>query len=145
MNNGKVYVVKMIKSSFDLGAPSKQVCISNKDRKATEKFITENSGNTSVFQSNSLAYDNSVEIAGSLDTRYTRRMNSTNWGNLFDEFLSGGPEKKFGCGEKRCCKTTYGTDMYETAVDYFRDTSMNEKLLFLACLDLLALLLKVAI
>ncbi|MEC5174222.1 DUF6443 domain-containing protein [Chryseobacterium nepalense] len=67
INDGKVYVVKTTKSSFDSGAPS--AGISNKDRKATEKFITENSGNTSAFQSNSIAYDNSVEIAGSPETR----------------------------------------------------------------------------
>jgi RHS repeat-associated protein len=67
INDGKVYVVKTTKSSFDSGAPS--AGISNKDRKATEKFITENSGNTSAFQSNSIAYDNSVEIAGSTETR----------------------------------------------------------------------------
>ncbi|OPC33591.1 hypothetical protein BAX97_04650 [Elizabethkingia meningoseptica] len=67
INDGKVYVVRTTKSSFDSGAPS--AGISNKDRKATEKFITENSGNTSAFQSNSIAYDNSVEIVGSSDTR----------------------------------------------------------------------------
>ncbi|MDQ0783432.1 DUF6443 domain-containing protein [Chryseobacterium sp. W4I1] len=67
IDDKKVYVVKTTKSSFDSGAPS--AGISNKDRKATEKFITENSGNTSAFQSNSLAYDNSVEITGSPDTR----------------------------------------------------------------------------
>jgi RHS repeat-associated protein len=67
IDDGKVYVVKTTKSNFDSGAPS--AGISNKDRKSTEKFITENSGNTSAFQSNSIAYDNSVEIAGSSDTR----------------------------------------------------------------------------
>ena len=65
--DGKVYVVKTTKSSFDSGAPS--AGISNSDRKATESFITKNSGNTSAFESNSIAYDNTVEIAGSPDTR----------------------------------------------------------------------------
>ena len=67
IDDKKVYVVKTTKSNFDSGAPS--AGISNKDRKATEKFITENSGNTSAFQSNSTAYDNSIEIAGSAGTR----------------------------------------------------------------------------
>lgn len=67
INDGKVYVVKTTKSSFDSGAPS--AGISKSDRKATESFITKNSGNTSAFESNSIAYNNSVEIAGSADTR----------------------------------------------------------------------------
>jgi uncharacterized protein RhaS with RHS repeats len=67
IDDKKVYVVKTTKSNFDSGAPSAR--ISNKDKKATEKFITENSGSTSAFQSNSIAYDNSVEIEGSADTR----------------------------------------------------------------------------
>ena len=71
INDGKVYVVKTTKFNFPTGQPddTPSAGISNKDRKATEKFITENSGNTSAFQSNSIAYDNSVEIAGSSDTR----------------------------------------------------------------------------
>ncbi|MFC4163905.1 RHS repeat-associated core domain-containing protein [Epilithonimonas zeae] len=67
INDGKVYVVKTTKSSFDSGAPS--AGISNSDRRATESFITSNSGNTSAFASNGIAYNNSVEIAGSADTR----------------------------------------------------------------------------
>ena len=63
---------------------------------------------------------------------YTRRMNSTNWANLFDEFLSGGgPENSLLAGkENTAVKQLMETDMYETAVDYFRDTSMNEKTSF---------------
>ncbi|WP_292015436.1 RHS repeat-associated core domain-containing protein [Chryseobacterium sp.] len=63
---------------------------------------------------------------------YTRRMNSTNWANLYDEFLSGGgPENSLLVGkENTAVKQLMETDMYETAVDYFRDTSMNEKTSF---------------
>lgn len=67
IDDKKVYVIKTTKTSFDSGAPSQG--ISNKDRKATEKFITENSGKTDAFKANSIAYDNSVEIEGSADTR----------------------------------------------------------------------------
>ncbi|SFT59183.1 RHS repeat-associated core domain-containing protein [Chryseobacterium formosense] len=67
IDDKKVYVIKTTKTSFDSGAPSQG--ISNKDRKATEKFITENSGKTDAFKTNSIAYDNSVEIEGSSDTR----------------------------------------------------------------------------
>jgi hypothetical protein len=67
IDDGKVYVVKTSKTKFDSGASS--AGISNKERKATEKFIKKNSGNTEAFKKNSIAYDNSVEIEGSTETR----------------------------------------------------------------------------
>jgi RNA recognition motif-containing protein len=63
---------------------------------------------------------------------YTRRMNTTNWATLFDEFLrGGGPENSLLVGkENAAVKQLTETDMYDTAVDYFKDTSMNEKTSF---------------
>ncbi|WP_213279912.1 DUF6443 domain-containing protein [Chryseobacterium indologenes] len=70
---------------------------------------------------------------------YTRRMNTTNWANLFDEFLSGGgPENSLLVGkENAAVKELMETDMYETAVDYFKGTSMNEKTSFSGMFGLL--------
>jgi RHS repeat-associated protein len=65
--DGKVYVIKTTQKKFDSGAPS--AGISKDESKATEKFIKENSGNTSAFEGNDIAYKNSVEIAGSSSTR----------------------------------------------------------------------------
>ncbi|KIX21291.1 hypothetical protein SY27_11145 [Flavobacterium sp. 316] len=66
-SDGKVYVVKTDDKKFDSGAPS--AGITKDERKETEKFITENSGNTEAFENNSIAYDNSVEIEGKSETR----------------------------------------------------------------------------
>jgi RHS repeat-associated protein len=63
----KVYVVKTSQKSFDSGAPS--AGISKKEAKATEDFIAKNSGNTDAFNSNGIAYKNSVEIQGKSETR----------------------------------------------------------------------------
>lgn len=60
---------------------------------------------------------------------YTKRANSTNWANLYDEFLSGGgPENSLLVGKDNIAVSQLmDTDMYENAVDYFKETSMNEK------------------
>ncbi len=67
INDGKVYVVKTTQTDFDSGVSGDG--ISKADAKATKKFIKANDGNTSAFQENSIAYDNSVEIEGSAETR----------------------------------------------------------------------------
>lgn len=67
IDDGKVYVVKTTEKKFDSGAPS--AGISKSDKNATESFIKTNSGNTAAFQSNDIAYKNSVEIEGSAETR----------------------------------------------------------------------------
>ncbi|WP_050701451.1 RHS repeat-associated core domain-containing protein [Dysgonomonas sp. BGC7] len=67
INDGKLYVIKTTEKHFDSGGAS--AGISSKDKKETEKFIKDNSGNTAAFQSNSIAYDNSVEIEGSATVR----------------------------------------------------------------------------
>jgi RHS repeat-associated protein len=71
IDDGKVYVVKTTQTSFSTGQPENTPAagISKKDAKATKDFIKNNSGNTEAFQNNSIAYDNSVEIVGSSDTR----------------------------------------------------------------------------
>ncbi|WP_294286516.1 hypothetical protein [uncultured Chryseobacterium sp.] len=63
---------------------------------------------------------------------YTRRSDTTNWANLFDEFLSGGgPENSLLVGtENAAVKQLVKTNMYKTAIDYFKETSMNEKVSF---------------
>ncbi|MEZ2339462.1 RHS repeat-associated core domain-containing protein, partial [Mucilaginibacter sp. RCC_168] len=66
-DDGKVYVIKTTDKNFDSGAPS--AGISKDDKKATEKFIKDNNGNTSAFESNDIAYKNSVEIEGKASTR----------------------------------------------------------------------------
>ncbi|MDD3211172.1 MULTISPECIES: RHS repeat domain-containing protein [Bacteroides] len=43
--------------------------LSRKEMKATVKFIKRNSGNTEAFQNNGMAYNNSVEIEGSVANR----------------------------------------------------------------------------
>jgi hypothetical protein len=62
-----LYVIKTTQKNFDSGAPS--AGISKDDKKATEKFIKDNNGNTSAFESNDIAYKNSVEIEGKASTR----------------------------------------------------------------------------
>jgi RHS repeat-associated protein len=66
-DDGKVYVIKTTDKNFDSGAPS--AGISKDDKKATEKFIKDNNGNTTAFESNDIAYKNSVEIEGKASTR----------------------------------------------------------------------------
>lgn len=63
---------------------------------------------------------------------YTRRSNTTNWANLYDEFLSGGgPENSLLVGQENAAvKQLMKTNMYKTAIDYFQGTSMNEKASF---------------
>ncbi|MCL6219565.1 hypothetical protein L1967_14810 [Zunongwangia sp. M21534] len=67
IEDGKVYVVKTSEQSFKSGVAANG--ITKSEAKATEKFIKKNSGNTAAFQENSIAYDNSVEIEGSAETR----------------------------------------------------------------------------
>lgn len=63
----KVYVIKTSKTEFDSPAPS--AGITKKEANKTEKFIKDNSGNTDAFKSNSIAYDNSVEIVSQASSR----------------------------------------------------------------------------
>lgn len=63
----KVYVIKTTEKSFESGAPS--AGITKKEAKATEEFIRANSGNTSAFQGNDIAYKNTVEIESNTETR----------------------------------------------------------------------------
>lgn len=58
IDDDKVYVVKSAESGT-----------SKSDIKDTKNFIKDNSGNTEAFGANSIAYDNSVEIEGSAQTR----------------------------------------------------------------------------
>ncbi|WET69689.1 DUF6443 domain-containing protein [Sphingobacterium sp.] len=67
IEDGRVYVIKTSKESFDSEVPS--AGITGDQAKATEKFITKNSGNTAAFQNNDVAYVNSVEIEGAATTR----------------------------------------------------------------------------
>jgi len=66
-DDGKLYVMKTTQKKFDSGAPS--AGITKDQAKATEKFISDNSGNTSAFEANNIAYSNSVEIEGKTSTR----------------------------------------------------------------------------
>ncbi len=67
IKDGKMYVIKTTKTEFD--SPVASDGITKKERNATVDFIKENDGVTSAFESNSIAYDNSVEIEGSVETR----------------------------------------------------------------------------
>jgi RHS repeat-associated protein len=64
--DGKLYLLKTTESDFQ---GVKSAGISKQKLKETEKFISENSGNKEAFESNSIAYDNSIEIEGSSKTR----------------------------------------------------------------------------
>ena len=66
-NDGRVYVIKTSKTSFDSGV--KSAGISSEDALNTENFIANNSGNTEAFNDNNIAYENSVEIEGNANTR----------------------------------------------------------------------------
>ncbi|HCN48440.1 MAG TPA: sugar-binding protein [Chryseobacterium sp.] len=61
--DGKVYLIKTTQTEFDNGANF--AGITKDQAKETEKFIKDNSGNTPAFDSNNIAYSNSVEIEGS--------------------------------------------------------------------------------
>jgi len=63
----RLYVIKTTKTSFDSNV--KSAGISNSERKTTEKFIKDNSGNTKAFEDNNIAYKNSVEINKNKDAR----------------------------------------------------------------------------
>jgi len=60
--DGKVYLIKTTQTKFDSGVSS--AGITADQAKDTSNFIKKNSGNTAAFQSNSIAYDNSIEIEG---------------------------------------------------------------------------------
>jgi hypothetical protein len=66
-NDNRVYVIKTTQTKFDSGVAS--AGISKQDAKDTKNFIEANSGNASAFESNDIAYRNSVEIEGSSETR----------------------------------------------------------------------------
>jgi RHS repeat-associated protein len=69
INDGKVYVIKTIVETKDFDSGVASDGISKQDRNATTDFIKKNTGNTAAFQSNNIAYQNSVEIEGNADTR----------------------------------------------------------------------------
>ena len=56
----RIFVVKTIQRNFDTGAPS--AGITNKERRATEKFIKDNKDNPNAFTSDCIAYQNCIEI-----------------------------------------------------------------------------------
>jgi RHS repeat-associated protein len=66
-SDGKLYAIKTTQTKFDSGVKSSG--ITNSERKDTEKFITENSGNTAAFEANNIAYKNSVEYNGNKSAR----------------------------------------------------------------------------
>ena len=63
-NDGKRYLLRTTKKEFDSKDEVAVNNISKADRKATEKFIKQNSGNTSAFENDDIAYRNSIEIEG---------------------------------------------------------------------------------
>lgn len=63
INDGKVYVLKTTESEFDKGVPG--AGLSKEMLNETIRFIEGHSGNISAFESNRIAYDNSIEIEGS--------------------------------------------------------------------------------
>jgi hypothetical protein len=67
IKDGKLYVIKTSQSKFEGGAPS--AGITPDQASSTEDFIRDNSGNTDAFQSNDMAYKNSVEIESNIKTR----------------------------------------------------------------------------
>ena len=67
IDDDKVYIIKTTKTKFDSKAPV--AGITEEQRITTEKFISENSGNTAAFESNGIAYQNSIEIEGNREYR----------------------------------------------------------------------------
>ncbi len=74
-NDGKVYVIKTTKTTKEMDSGVNSAGITKEQAKLTEKFIKENSGNSSAFESNSNAYDNSVEIEGSPQNSQQAQLN----------------------------------------------------------------------
>lgn len=68
-NDHKTYVIKTTQQEFDSEVNS--AGISRKEAKNTKKFIKDNSGNSSAFSLNSIAYKNSVELFGYAEDRMT--------------------------------------------------------------------------
>ncbi len=67
IKNGQIRVLKTTIEDFGNGVAG--AGLSKKDLKAIIDFIMKNNGNSDVFGSNPIAYDNSVEIVGSQETR----------------------------------------------------------------------------
>ena len=67
IDDSRVYALKTTESKFanDVAGAG----LSREALDATVKFIKKNSGNASEFRSNSIAYDNSIEIEGSATVR----------------------------------------------------------------------------
>jgi hypothetical protein len=82
-NDKKVYVVKSTESGT-----------SKSDIKATKSFIKENSGNTEAFGKNGIAYNNSVEIEGSAQTR--QDMVNTTSGDNGNGGTADGNNREYG-------------------------------------------------
>lgn len=61
IEDGRLYAIKTTENTYDNYETTFDGIYKNQ-KKATEKFIKENSGNTEAFKNNSIAYDNSVEI-----------------------------------------------------------------------------------
>jgi len=69
INDGKVYIVKTTQTTANINDKHENpnttfAGITTSERDATESFIRSNSGNTTAFQGNDIAYRNSVEIIG---------------------------------------------------------------------------------
>ena len=65
--DGKVYIIKTSQTEFD--GDGNSAGISTETAQRTEDFIANNSGNTEAFESNNIAYENSIEIEGNALTR----------------------------------------------------------------------------
>ncbi|MEM6801925.1 MAG: DUF6443 domain-containing protein [Bacteroidota bacterium] len=62
IEDNKVYVIKTTRQKFDSGVSSAGIFYNT--ARETKEFIKTNSGNTSAFQNNNIAYSNSTEIEG---------------------------------------------------------------------------------
>jgi RHS repeat-associated protein len=67
ITDGKVYVVKTTENLFEDGVVG--AGLSQEEQDKTIDFIQSNSGNTAAFQSDDIAYRNSIEIDGNADNR----------------------------------------------------------------------------
>ncbi|HOU99351.1 MAG TPA: RHS repeat-associated core domain-containing protein [Bacteroidales bacterium] len=74
INDGKVYIVKTTQTTANINDKHENpntifAGITTSERDATESFIKSNSGNTTAFQENDIAYRNSIEIIGDVGLR----------------------------------------------------------------------------
>ena len=67
LKDGKVYVIKTTDTNYPDNVQG--AGLSKADAKATKEFITTNSGFTQAFQNSNIAYNNSIEMEGSQQTR----------------------------------------------------------------------------